>query len=77
MLTASTLRADIYNILDHIIKTGQPAEVHRNGAVIRLSLARKPPAAKSKSKLENLRQAAVAEVWVGDPNDIFHPNWKK
>jgi hypothetical protein len=36
-ITASQLRADVYNLLDRILETGEPLEVVRNGQVLRIS----------------------------------------
>ncbi|MGD0131001.1 MAG: type II toxin-antitoxin system prevent-host-death family antitoxin [Bryobacteraceae bacterium] len=35
-VTASKLRADIYNILDETLKTGIPVEVVRKGRVLKI-----------------------------------------
>ncbi len=36
-LTASSLRQDIYNILDRILETGNPVEITRKGKVLRIA----------------------------------------
>jgi hypothetical protein len=36
-ITASQLRADVYNLLDHVLESGEPLEVIRNGQVLRIS----------------------------------------
>lgn len=36
VLTASQLRADIYNLLDHVIETGEPIEISRKGVTVRV-----------------------------------------
>ena len=35
-LTASQLRADVYNILDRVLATGEPATIVRNGRTLRI-----------------------------------------
>ena len=35
-ITASQLRADVYNLLDRVLETGEPLEVLRNGHVLRI-----------------------------------------
>ena len=39
-LTASQLRADVYNLLDHVIETGEPLEILRHGVKVRLTAER-------------------------------------
>jgi hypothetical protein len=61
------LRADLYRIVDHVIETGIPIEIDRNGVKVMLVPERK------KSKLENL--TAHPGTIVGDPEDIVHMDW--
>lgn len=35
-LTASQLRADVYNVLDQVLTTGEPARIVRNGRVLHI-----------------------------------------
>ena len=35
-ITASRLRADVYNLLDRVLESGEPLEVERNGHVLRI-----------------------------------------
>lgn len=35
-ISASQLRADVYNLIDHVIETGEPLEIERKGVVVRL-----------------------------------------
>jgi len=66
-LTLTKLRADLYNIIDHVIATGSPVEVERNGHIVKI-VAEKP-----KSKLDNLVKHPGA--MVGDPEDFVHIDW--
>ena len=36
ILTASQLRKDVYNILDRVLATGEPATIIRNGRTLRI-----------------------------------------
>jgi hypothetical protein len=73
-ITASKLRADIYNILDQVIETGRPVEIERKDATVRIVLVKKAPSPKG-SKLERLKSVQVPDLWIGDPDDIFRMDW--
>lgn len=66
-LSASRLRADIYRILDEVLRTGQPAEVERNGRRLRIVAVDGP------SRLAEL--AAHPDAVSGDPADLVHLDW--
>ena len=36
ILTASKLRENVYRVLDHVLETGEPAEIERNGRRLRI-----------------------------------------
>ncbi len=67
VLSASRLRADIYRVLDEVLRTGQPAEVERNGRRLRI-IAVGPP---------SLGDVLVShpDAVVGDPSDLVHIDW--
>jgi prevent-host-death family protein len=65
-VTASKLRADIYNILDETLKTGVPVEVVRKGRVLRIVPETKP------DKLSRLKKR---DYIVGDSEDFVHIDW--
>ncbi len=67
-LTASKLRADIYNILDESLKTGIPVEVVRNGRVLKIVPESKP------SKLSPLEKR---DYIAGDPENLVHMDWTR
>jgi hypothetical protein len=67
-VTASRLRADIYNILDETLKTGIPVEVVRKGRILTIIPESKP------SKLSRLKKR---DYIVGDSDDIIHMDWSK
>lgn len=66
MIKPSKLRADIYNLLDQVIETGVPIEIHRKGKVLKISLDKK------RSKLANLKKH---NSMVDDPMDYVHIDW--
>jgi prevent-host-death family protein len=65
-VTASKLRADIYNILDQTLKTGEPVEVVRKGRILRIVPEKK------RLKLSQLKKRNYI---VGDPEDLVHMDW--
>jgi prevent-host-death family protein len=67
-VTASKLRADIYNILDESLKTGVPVEVVRKGRVLKIVPESKP------NKLGRLKKR---DYFVGDSDDVLHIDWLK
>jgi antitoxin (DNA-binding transcriptional repressor) of toxin-antitoxin stability system len=67
--TATDLRAHLYEVLDHVAKTGQPVEVTRHG--VELCIVRKDAvAAKAKRSKRTL-----PDLIVGDPDDLIHVEW--
>ena len=67
-VTASKLRANIYNILDETLKTGVPVEVVRKGRVLKIVPESKP------SKLSRLKKR---NYFVGDSDDVLRIDWLK
>ena len=65
-VTASKLRADIYNILDEALKTGIPVEVVHKGRVLSIVPETKP------DKLSRLKKR---DYIVGDSEDFVHIDW--
>lgn len=66
-LTASKLREDIYRVLDHVLATGEPVVVERNGRRLRI-VADDPP-----SRLGRLvRREGIV---VGDSEELVHIDW--
>ncbi|MDP2309892.1 MAG: type II toxin-antitoxin system Phd/YefM family antitoxin [Pseudomonadota bacterium] len=66
-VTASQLRADVYNLLDAVLQTGEPLEIERGGQLLRIVPAR------AGSWVDRLR---VREgVVVGDPEDLAQLDW--
>jgi prevent-host-death family protein len=67
-VTASKLRADVYNILDEALKTGIPVEVVRKGRVLRIVPETKP------DKLSRLKKR---DYFVGDSDEVLRMDWLK
>jgi len=66
IVTASKLRANIYNVLDHVLETGIAVEIHRKGKTLKIVPVEK------KSKLANLKKHDVLNVPF---DDIVHMDW--
>jgi hypothetical protein len=66
-ITASTRRSDVYRILDHVIETGEPVTIERNGRQLQIVAVERP------SKLDRL--VTRPEFVTGDPDDLVHMDW--
>lgn len=66
-ISASSLRADIYRILERVARTGQSVEVTSKAGRVRI-VAVDPP-----SRLANL--SSHPDAIVGDPDDLVHLDW--
>jgi hypothetical protein len=66
-LTPTELRTNLYNILDQVIKTGNPVEIIRHGHILKI-VADAP-----KSKLERLTKHPG--TIKGSPEDLVHLDW--
>jgi len=67
-VTASKLRQDIYNLLDHVLETGEPLEIERKGGLLKIVPEKKP------SKLDRL---VPHDGIIGDPEELVHMDWSK
>ena len=67
ILTASKLREDIYRVLDHVLATGEPVEIERNGRRLRI-IADEPPTRMSRL----VRRDGVV---TDDSDDLVHLDW--
>jgi len=61
------LRANLYQLLDRVLQTGEVLEVNRNGRILRIL-----PAVPRK-KIERLTPHS-GDI-VGDPDDLVHLDW--
>jgi hypothetical protein len=66
-VTASKLRQDIYNLLDHVLETGEPLEIERKGQLLKVVPEKKP------SKLDRLVQRTG--VVNGDYESLIDIDW--
>ena len=66
-VTASQLRADVYNLLDQVLRSGEPLEIERSGQLLRIVPAR----AGSWVDRLPIREGVV----VGDPEELVHVDW--
>jgi hypothetical protein len=71
VITASKLREDVYRILDEVLESGVPVEIHRKGKKLKIIRAEESES----SWLDNLPE----RPWVveGDPEDLVHIDWSK
>lgn len=67
--TVTDLRAHLYEVLDHVAKTGKPVEIVRNG--VELCIIRKAPPALPKRRARR----HLPDLIVGDPDDLIHMEW--
>lgn len=64
--TATDLRAHLYEVLDHVAKTGRPVEVMRGG--VELSIIRAKPARRRVAR-------KLPKLIAGDPDALIHIEW--
>ncbi len=68
-LTATSLRENIYAILDRVLATGEPVEIERNGRTLRLQ------AVDAGSRLDRL--VPRPDYIIGDPDDLVELDWSQ
>ncbi|MEN8147963.1 MAG: type II toxin-antitoxin system Phd/YefM family antitoxin [Campylobacterota bacterium] len=66
-VTPSTLRANLFKLLDQLLETGETLEVKRKGEIIKIV----PP--KKKSKFDRLE--SHPDAINGDPEDLVSIDW--
>ncbi len=69
VVTASSLRQDIYRILDHVLATGEPVIIERGGR--RLRIVAEAPSSKL-ARLVDRRDAVM-----GDSGDLVDIEWSQ
>lgn len=67
-LTASSLRANVYRILDQILETGVPVLIERKGKMLKIV------AVEAASKLDNLKPRPYL---AADPEDLVSLDWSE
>lgn len=66
-ITASTLRQNIYRLLDQVLETGQSLEIERKGQRLRISPV------EPVGKLERIQ--ARPGYLKADPEELVHLDW--
>ena len=66
IVTPSTLRQNIYRLLDQVIETGIPIEIKRKGIILKIIPSKK------KDKLENLKERNIINC---EPDELVHIDW--
>jgi len=67
--TATNLRANLYKVLDRVLKTGVPVEINRQGKLLKI-VPMKP-----KAKLDNLKPHP--DYLAVKPESLVHTDWSK
>lgn len=66
-ITASTLRANVYRLLDQVLESGQPLEIERKGKILLIA----PQEQQSIWDRLPRREGYI----VGDPDELIHIDW--
>jgi len=67
-VTQTQLRADVYNLLDEVLKTGIPLEIKKGNKKLRIVPVEKV------DKLQNL--VPRPQVIIGDPDELVELSWE-
>ncbi len=67
--SATKLRANLYKVLDNVLKTGVPVEINRGGKILRIVPV------KPKEKLDNLKPHP--DYLAAEPESLVHLDWSK
>ena len=65
-LKASSLRENIYRILDQVLETGVPVEIERRGKILKIVPG------EPQSKLDNLQ---ARPYLLTEPEELVHLDW--
>jgi hypothetical protein len=71
LISVTELRANIYNIVDDVLRTGQPVDIERGGKKLRIMPISNEAAVTG--KLNKL--IARPEAITGSPEDFTHIDW--
>ena len=66
MITASSLRENIYKVLDSVLETGIAVEINRKGRILKIV------SQKGISKLAHIKKH---DILKGNPESIVHIDW--
>lgn len=69
-VTATKLRAELYQILDHVLETGEVVEVTRATGTVVLK-----PLVSEKRARSKRRPRPNPDLIVGDPDELIHFDW--
>lgn len=67
--TATDLRANLYEVLDYVARTGRAVEVTRGG--VELCIVRKEQVVKKEKRAAKV----LPDLIVGNPDDLVHVEW--
>jgi len=67
--SATNLRANLYKVLDSVLKSGVPVEIDRRGKLLKIVPV------KPKGKLDNLKPHP--DYLVAKPESLVHMDWSK
>lgn len=67
-LSLTQLRANIYQIVDEVIRTGESIEIERRGKIVKIVAVKS-----AQSKLSRLKKHPG--TIIGDPEDLVHMDW--
>lgn len=67
-ITPSTLRGNIYKLLDQVLESGEPLEVNRNGEMLMVVPERR------KSRLDRI---VPKKITTATDEELIHPNWEE
>lgn len=65
-IKTSSLRENLYRILDQVLETGVPVEIERRGKILRIAPA------EPRSKLDNLKPRPYL---LSEPEELVHLDW--
>ena len=71
-ISTSTLRQDIYKILDEIIETKIPVKINRKGKKLQITLVSTENNENKKKKLQNLKKRKVLNCQA---DSLVHSDW--
>lgn len=72
-LTASKLRENVYQILDHVLETGTPVEIERRGKQLRIAPV-EDAVARTQGRLARLKARRYLRC---DPEVLIHIDWSR
>lgn len=68
-ISGTTLRENVYRVLDEALESGQPVEIRRKGRTLHIV-----PEQTASSRLERLHKRPTLR---GEPEDLVHLDWSE